>query len=188
MRRIATMLALTVASAVSACGQYTNFPARIKISGESNLVGEVSYQFDQSTSGVKVTATTKNPKLILIGEAGSVGATFDTMNITYQGVPDNFGSKSVNLKAGLRVDSSHNFERTVAADKTTVTKVIQGKGQMDLPIVSAEVVRVGNPFNNSGGYISAPISAVVTLQGIDDAGFPIDLQFGVPINFIRPGN
>jgi hypothetical protein len=188
MRRIAALIALTAASVGSACGQYTNFPARIKISGESNLSAEVNYQFESATGGTKVTATTKNPKLVLMGEAGSVGATFDTMNITYQGVPDNFGSKSVNLKAGLRVDSSHNFERTVAADKTTVTKMIPGKGQMDLPIVSAEVVRVGNPFNSAGGFISAPISAVVTLQGIDDAGFPVDIQFGVPINFIRPGN
>lgn len=178
MRRIAALIALTAASVVSACGQYTNFPARIHISGESNLVGEVTYTFD---SAGKAAIVAKNPKLVLIGEAGSVGATFDTMNITYQGVPDSFAAKSVNLKAGLRVDSSHNFEATPSAATTTMPKVIQGKGNMDLPVVTPDVI-------NAGRAMLTPITAVVTLQGIDDAGFPVDLQFGVPINFIRPGN
>jgi hypothetical protein len=178
MRRTAAMIALTVASVFSACGQYTNFPARVHISGESNLVGEVTYTTDAQG---KVTAVAKNPKLIVIGEAGSVGATFDSMNITYQGVPDTFAAKVVNLKTGLRVDSSHNFERTINPDKTIVTKMIPGKGNMDLPVVNPDVIR-------SGLTLLTPVTAVVTLQGIDDAGFPVDLQFGVPINFIRAGN
>jgi hypothetical protein len=40
----------------------------------------------------------------------------------------------------------------------------------------------------SGLTLLTPVTAVVTLQGVDDAGFPVDLQFGVPINFIRAGN
>ncbi|MBC7543093.1 MAG: hypothetical protein H7338_10210 [Candidatus Sericytochromatia bacterium] len=183
MRRIAVSLAIALTGLLSACGQYTNFPARIHISGESNLVGEVTYAFDSAN---KPAVTVKNPKLTLVGEAGSIGITFDKMNITYTGVPDTF--PKLNLTTGLRVDSSHNFERTVAGDKTIVAKLVQGKGVMDLPVVTPEVIKIGNPFNNAGGFISTPISAIVTLSGVDDALWPVEIQFGVPINFIRPGN
>jgi hypothetical protein len=49
------------------------------------------------------------------------------------------------------------------------------------PSVNPDVIR-------SGLTLLTPVTAVVTLQGVDDAGFPVDLQFGVPINFIRAGN
>ena len=188
MRRIAVSLAIALAGLASACGQYTNFPARIHISGESNLIGEVTYTFD---TGNKTNATVKNPRVTLIGEIGSVGATFDKMNVTYTGVPDSFPSKSINTTIGLRIDSSHQFAPVfdlTQGNKMIPKVIMQGKGQLDLPVITADVVKIGNPFNTGGGFISSPISAIVTLTGTDDAMWPVDLQFGVPINFVRPGN
>jgi hypothetical protein len=193
MRRTAALLALTVASVVSACGQYTNFPARVKIAGESNLVGEVTYTFSGTGTAANATATVKNPKLVLQGEPGSVGVTFDTMRIDYKGA-DSLQTKTVNLNIGLRVDSSHTvvtkFDNgsTNPPNKIVPTELKIGKGQLDLPVVSADVVRLGNPASPNGNFISSPITAVVTMSGIDDAGWPSELQFGVPINFVRPGN
>jgi hypothetical protein len=183
VRPIAFSLAIALTVFVTACGQYTNFPARIHVSGESNLIGEVLYAGDPA----KPTVTVKNPKLVLVGESGSIGATFDKMNITYTGVPDSFASKILNLTTGLRVDSSHQFEQIIdnkqPNNKIVPSKLINGKGGMDLPVITADVVKLGNPAG--GSFINVPISAVVTLTGTDDALWPVDLQFGVPINFVR---
>lgn len=169
------------ATMLSACGQYTNLPARIHPSGESNLLAEVSYAVDQN----KVTATVKNPTLVLQGEPGSVGATFNQMQITYTGVPANFEPKQVQLSTALRVDSSHRFEKDNDSQPADAkTKLLIGKGNMELPIVNGAIVSLGSPSNASGS-IASPISAVVILSGTDDAGWPVYVDIAVPVNFIR---
>ena len=86
LKRILPFLLACSLFSLASCGQFTNIPAQIKLGnshdkdGES-LVATVSYQVSQN----EVKAEIKNPKLVLEGEAGSIGATFDGIKIRYIG-------------------------------------------------------------------------------------------------------
>lgn len=175
MKKRMTLLALIL----SACGPYTNVPARLHVvqtDPSQPLVAEVQYKVDATG---KVEAIIRNPKLTIEGEAGSVGATFDTMRIEYVNAPSFLNPKEVTMAATLRVESSHNL----TTDEKGVSTIIKGKGTTELPVINGRIVELGNP-RSAQGSIGSPIHAKVTLGGIDDAGLPVSLEVGVPINFI----
>jgi hypothetical protein len=161
-----------LASLVAGCGLYTNIPAQIKISPstDSTISASVTYTVDQS----RISAEIKNPKISLEGEPGSIGVTYDTITISYLPESLSLNPKVVTITGSVRVASSHQFDKD--------GNVIVGKGQVELPIISSHVVELGNPL--SQGRINSQISAKVTLQGVDDAGWPASLDIYVPINFL----
>lgn len=153
------------------CGLYTNIPAQIKMSPTADgLVASVTYQVDQSN----IAAEISNPKLVLEGEPGSIGVTYDTITIDYLPAQLNLNPRTVRITGSVRVPSSHQLD---AENKVTV-----GKGEIILPIISSHVVELGNPL--AQGRINSQISAKVTLEGFDDAGWPARLEIYVPINFL----
>lgn len=161
-----SIVALT-SMTINACGQFTNFPAQYHIAGTSNLTATVSYPPTGSTGGTGVVAVL--PKLVVKGEPGSVGATFDQMDVSYN-TADITASKS---EISFRVDSSHFRDNS--------GNVIVDGGSIDLPVISPKVIDYGR--RQSVGNISAR----VTLSGTDDAGWPTSLQVNVPIVFIPGG-
>ncbi len=149
----------TLGFIISSCGQYTNFPGQFHVSGTSDLVAEISYD---SSKNAKI----KLPKLIIKGEPGSIGATFESMNINY-GTAD---ISSYNVPVSFRIDSSHFRD-----EKDNV--VVSG-GTYDLPVISAKVIEYGKRVNVNN------LNATITLTGSDDANWPTTLQIGVPIIFL----
>ncbi|PIQ26747.1 hypothetical protein COW36_00670 [bacterium (Candidatus Blackallbacteria) CG17_big_fil_post_rev_8_21_14_2_50_48_46] len=163
---------LLLASVVAGCGLYTNIPAQVKISPGTNggLRASVTYTVDQS----RISAEVKNPTLVLEGEPGSIGVTYDTINIEYLPQSLTLNPRVVRITGSVRVGSSHQFDKD--------GKPIPAKGEVELPIISSHVVELGNPL--SQGRINSQISAKVTLEGTDDAGWPASLDVYVPINFL----
>lgn len=163
---------LFFALVLAGCGLYTNIPAQIKIASASDagLKASVTYTVDQN----RISAEVKNPTLVLEGEPGSIGVTYDTINIEYLPPSLNLNPRVIRITGSLRVPSSHQFDKD--------GNVIVGKGQIELPVISSHVVELGNPLSQS--RINSQISAKVTLEGVDDAGWPASLDVYVPINFL----
>lgn len=163
---------LFLAAALAGCGLYTNLPAQIKVApaSDAGLKASVTYTVDQS----RISAEIKNPTLVLEGEPGSIGVTYDTINIEYLPASLNLNPRVIRITGSVRVGSSHQFDKD--------GKVMAGKGQIELPIISSHVVELGNPLSPS--RINSQISAKVTLEGVDDAGWPASLDVYIPINFI----
>lgn len=157
---------LTVSSLVSACGPFTNFPAQYRIGGTSNLTAVVEYPATGATGG-SGSGKAKLPKLVLKGEPGSVGATFDTMVIKYN-VPD---LAQVSMPVSVRIDSSHFRDKDGS--------VIAESSAVDLPVISPKVITYGS--RQGAGNISAQVE----LNGTDDAGWPTSLTVSVPIVFLQ---
>lgn len=157
--------------ATLSCGYYTNVPAQIKqVSTGEGLSASVNY----TVSAAQVAATVKNPKLVLEGEAGSIGVTYDTMKIEYQPPNLPLNPISITIATSMRVASSHQLDKD--------NKVTQGRGEVELPVISSRIVELGNPLAQS--RINTQISAKVTLSGVDDAGFNSSIDVYVPINFL----
>jgi len=151
---------------INACGQFTNFPAQYHISGTSNLVATVAYPPSGATgTGVVVTL----PKLIIKGEPGSVGATFNQMDVSYN-TADITAAKS---EVTFRVDSSHFRDAT--------GNVIVDGGAAELAVISPKVIEYGRRQNASN------LTARVVLSGTDDAGWPTEMPVNVSIVFIPGG-
>ncbi|MFN8575421.1 MAG: hypothetical protein U0354_01055 [Candidatus Sericytochromatia bacterium] len=166
MKKILLSLVALSSMTISACGQFTNFPAQYHIAGNSNLVATVSYPPSGATgSGVVVNL----PRLVIKGEPGSVGVTFNQMDISYN-TPDITASKT---EVTVRVDSSHFRDNN--------GNVIVDGGSAELPIISPKVIDYGKRQNASN------ITAKVTLSGSDDAGWPTELTANVAIVFVPGG-
>lgn len=158
---------ITLSSMIlSSCGQYTNFPAQYHVAGNSNLVATIGYPATGSTNNsVAITL----PKLVVKGEPGSVGATFDQIDVSYN-TADITASKS---EITFRVDSSHFRDNS--------GNVVVDGGAIDLPVISPKVIEYGRRQGASN------ISARVTLSGTDDAGWPTSLPVNVAIVFLPGG-
>jgi hypothetical protein len=159
-------------SLFTGCGLYTNLPAQIKVAPatDAGIRASVTYTVDQS----RISAEVKNPTLLLEGEAGSIGVTYDSISVEYLPASLNINPRVIKIAGSVRVASSHQFDKD--------GKTIIGKGQIELPVISSHVVELGNPL--SQGRINSQISAKVTLSGVDDAGWPASLDVYVPINFL----
>jgi len=143
-----------------ACGLYTNVPAQYHVSGDSDMVATVTYDTAKN-------ATVKLPKLVIAGEPGSIGVTFNSMSITY-----NTGEvAAANIPITLRVDSSH------LRDKEGKLEI--GKGSIQIPVVNPRIIEIGRRQGVSN------IAATISISGNDDAGWPTSFDIGgVPIVFI----
>jgi hypothetical protein len=159
IKKIMLTFAGTLGMIISACGQYTNLPAQYHVSGTSDLIAQISYDSTKN-------AIVKLPKLTIKGEPGSIGATFETMSISYSGG----GLANISLPVSFRVDSSHFRDEK--------DNVIVGGGTYDLPVVSPRVIEYGKSTS------AANISATVVLSGSDDANWPTTLQVSIPIVFV----
>lgn len=147
-------------SFISSCGQYTNFPAQYHIDGANSILnGSVTYGKD--------TSTVKQPKIVIKGEPGSVGITFEKASIKYS-VGD--VSPVPNMAVSYRVDTSNFFEKD--------GKVVQGTGSFELPVISQKVIQIGKTASQN-------IYAEVTLSGTDDAAWPAEIKINVPIYFVQ---
>jgi hypothetical protein len=144
---------------ISGCGQYTNIPAQYHIAGTSDLVATITY-----AGG---TATVKEPKVTVKGEPGSIGATFESMDISYTSDI----AAVTNVPVSFRVDSSALPDSTGNVTPSTNT--------FELPVISSKVIELGR--RQSQGNISAR----VILHGTDDANWPSDLSVNVPIVFLQ---
>lgn len=172
--KIKNFLLILLSGITLGCGYYTNVPAQYHIvqSADTSLTGEVAYSF----TGTSYTYTVKNPKLMLEGEPGSIGLTFDTLTIEY--TPESVAQKlpPVTILTTFRLGSSHFRDGS--------GNLIKGTGVEEIPVISSKVAAYGS----SQLEIIPQISARVSLKGLDDAGFPVDITFGVPINFIKAGS
>ncbi|MFN8671941.1 MAG: hypothetical protein U0457_07660 [Candidatus Sericytochromatia bacterium] len=151
---------LVVASSfIFSCGQYTNFPAQYHVDGVNSILnGSVTYGKD--------TVTVKQPKIVMKGEAGSIGVTFEKASIKYS-VGD---VTAASLGVSYRIDSSHNLDKD--------NKVVVGQGSFELPIINQKVIEVGKRASQN-------IFAEVTLTGSDDAALPAEIRLSIPIYFIQ---
>lgn len=162
---------LFLMAALAGCGLYTNVPAQIQLDAPpDSIVATVDYKVQQGT----ITAEIKNPTITLVGEPGSIGVTYDEISIEYLPSGLNLNPPTVVIAGSIRVPSSHQFDENGNA--------IPGKATTELPIISSQVVALGSP--NTDGRINSQISAKITLNGTDDAGFPSSYTFFIPINFL----
>lgn len=166
-------LVLTAALTTS-CGYYTNIPAQIKVSTTQSNVATVTY----SASGDSVAAEVKNPVIALEGEPGSIGVTYNKITIDYLPESLQLNPRKVVITGSIRVPSSHQFDEN--------NKVVVGRVETELPIISVQIVQLGSPGSQT--RITSQISARVTLEGTDDAGFPASKELFVPINFVSTSN
>lgn len=157
--KIKLLLSSILLSITASCGQFTNLPAQYHVDGTSEFVAIVTYDSNKN-------ATVKLPKIKVKGEPGSIGASFDTMNITY-----NVGDVSATqVSVAYRIDSSHFRDEK--------GNIIVGGGTFELPVVSPRVIDYGKRQGASN------IAAKVVLSGLDDANWQTTLEFGVPIVFV----
>lgn len=166
MKSIKFLLSMSIvltSALTTACGPFTNFPAQYRIGGTSNLTAVIEYP----ATGASGNGKARLPKLVLRGEPGSVGATFDSMVVKYN-VPD---LAQVTMPVSVRIDSSHFRDKDGG--------VIAESSAVDLPVISPKVITYGS--RQGAGNISAEVE----LNGTDDAGWPTALKVNVPIVFLQ---
>lgn len=190
MKRLLSSFAAVLT--LSSCGMYTNIPAQVFVASvkPANLI----YQ-KPDADGFRA-ITMEAPEVTLRGEPGSIGATFSQMKISYfktdsnsQGLPSAVASgdiAGVNTFLTVHVPSS-NFPSDPGANPMDVTqtgKMIQaGTITTSVPVVTRHVEDYGMNLTN---YANAALTAEVIWTGTDDAGFPTEVRFHVPITFNGP--
>lgn len=177
MKRV--LLSLSAALAVAGCGLYTNIPAQIHVSE----VKPATVTYDQADASGGRAAKTEQGQLTLIGDPGSIGATFEEMTIDYLEINKAPVAKTelppMDLRMSVRVTSS-NFPTDIKQplQQAAVGVSVQaGTGTVTLPVVTRFVEQYGLRTNVGA------LTAQVQLSGFDDAGLPIKLAVYVPIIF-----
>lgn len=183
-----TMLApLALAAALAGCGTFTNVPAMISV--KDLKPGVLTYQFTNATAGAREIKIDQ-PTVTLAGQPGSIGVTYDRMLVTYldaqtEAPVDRAKLPPLSLRSTFRIDSSALPGPTGATGLIDQTKLGQqvfvSSTVLTLPVVNSYVEQYGLTVFSPG------VTAQVVLQGSDDAGFPADLAFYVPISFIGNG-
>ncbi|HEY9723744.1 MAG TPA: hypothetical protein V6D47_17155 [Oscillatoriaceae cyanobacterium] len=191
MKRL--LLILGTALSCASCGLFTNVPAQVHV--ENVTPGTIDYTIASATQSAVYKET--QPTATIVGEPGSIGVTFTTMDVQYADPTNNLtpkplDSKSVaplELRFTVRVDSSNYPADPAAAQPIDQTKIGQqvnvGKTTITLPVITRQVETFGDQKLNYG---DAGITAEVTLSGTDDAGFPASVQLDIPITFTGPQN
>lgn len=190
MKRLLTSAAavLTLAS----CGMYTNVPAQVFVA--SVKPASLSYQKPDADGFREIKI--ESPEVTLRGEPGSIGATFSQMRISYyktdsnsNGLPSQVGNgdvAAVNTFLTIHVPSS-NFPSDPSGNPMDVTQTGQmiqvGSVTTQVPVVTRHVEDYGMNLTN---YANAALTAEVVWTGTDDAGFPTEVRFHVPITFHGP--
>lgn len=178
-KNVLRTILLTMATGLltlSSCGQFTNLPAQVKLGTSSekiDLGATVTYKIDDKNIAVEAS----NPTLILEGEAGSVGVTYNELTIEYLPKDLPLGTRVLTVAVNVRVPSSHKFDKD--------GNIVQGRTELTIPVVSNQIIGLGDP--NAPNRIRSQISAKVSLSGTDDAGIFSVFDTFVPINFITTG-
>ncbi len=192
MKRLLGMsLVLGLVAPVTSCGWYTNVPAQIHV--KSVAPSSITVNYKEPGAGAKATyeATISDAVLTLAGDPGSIGATFYSVNVTFTNGTSQDGNGNPATASGLSkqaIDMSLRVEPSVyredprkdelGTEKWEAGKLIIGTGQMSLgAIVNRQVLDYG--FQRT----SHAVTALVTLNGYDDAKFPTSITVNVPITF-----
>lgn len=181
------VMAVTLAGSIAGCGFYTNLPAQVFVA--TVKPGNVIFE-PPDTRGIRAVKIT-NPEVMLRGELGSIGATFNAMNAKYylsSGSPANAADlPSLNMGLTFRVDSSN-----LPADVNTAEAVVQaeigqritpGRTTFELPVITRHVEQFGLKSGSTGDGNAAAVYASVSLKGFDDANFAIQVDVFAPITF-----
>lgn len=180
----AALAPLALAAALPGCGTFTNVPAMINVQDLKPAV--LTYQFTNGTAGAREIKIDQ-PTVTLVGQPGSIGVTYDRMIVTYldaqtEAPADRNKLPPLSLRSTFRVASSALPGTTGASGLIDQTKVGQqvfaSSTTITLPVVNSYVEQYGLSLFTPG------VTAQVQLQGSDDAGFPADLAFYVPISFV----
>lgn len=177
MKRL-SILVSTVAL-LAGCGMYTNLPAQIRV-GE---VKPAKVTFEKpDASGVRE-VNIEQGTVTLIGEPGSIGVTYEKMNIDYLAINESTVPQGelppMDLRMSVRVGSS-NFPGDVKGplEQDKIGQTVQaGVGTFTVPVVTKFVEQYGLKTNVGA------LTAQVRLSGQDDAGLPADMVLYVPIVF-----
>lgn len=151
---------VATSSFLSSCGQFTNFPAQYHVDGANSIL-------NASVTYGKDTTTVKQPKIVLKGEPGSIGITFEKASIKYS-VGD--VTAVPNMGVSYRLDSSNFMDKD--------GKITVGTGTFELPVVNQKVIQLGQTASQN-------IFAEVTLSGTDDAAWPAEIKMSIPIYFAK---
>lgn len=187
MRSIHTLVAAAaLLTSLGGCGAYTNIPAQIVVAEVKP--GKVTYTVT-NTDGAKQTSI-EEPSVTLRGDPGSLGVTYNTMNVKYYDIASNqLPSTSIpSMKLGLtvRVESSVFPNDPLAVGEMNLGDVGQkdyvGRYSFSPPILTRHVEEYGASSDLTKGN-QAAVYAEVELVGADDANWPADLIFFVPIIF-----
>ena len=179
------VVGVALASLASGCGWYTNIPAAIVAVGVTP--GRVLYEKKSN----EVITTITNPKVTFRADPGSVGATFDLIDVTY--VRNDGRTKTdaallpaMVLGATVRVDGSVYPDNPLAAgplDQTKVgTNVFVGRFEYEIPVITRHVEAYGSRSSGNEANANA-IYAQCIFRGADDANWPIEATVIAPIVF-----
>ncbi|HBN09133.1 MAG TPA: hypothetical protein DD435_10960 [Cyanobacteria bacterium UBA8530] len=171
----AKILALLSGILLVGCGPFTNAPAQLHV----KTINPSSVTVNYKTDGEGVTTTAyENPTILIEGEPGSVGATFNRAMIIYR---DSNGKEIPNTTLpSLDLDVSIDVGTSNYRDPADTKKILLGNGSWLAPIVTRHLIDYGLKKSND----PAAVSADITLAGKDYAWFPISLHISVPIAFV----
>gem|GEM_PF-1697689 len=183
-------VASVLAASVGACGFYTNVPAQISVVNVKP--GQITYNRDSGKLAIEY----EQPEMNLRVEHGSIGATFNKMNVAYfysNGAKADTEVPPLNLGMTVRVDTGV-YPTNIRADAPEAVdpaqvgnKVLAPITKVNVPILTRHVTQFGLKSELPTGNAAA-IYAVVNLTGYDDANFETRLEAFVPITFIgQPG-
>lgn len=161
---------------LAGCGWYTNVPAQIRVQNvEPATVGVVfANNVGQFT----------NPTITAMGEQGSIGVTYHTATIAYYesstATKNKIDGLSANTNINMRVEGSFlKSYPTAGQGATQPNEFVVGSGKAVLPIVNQAVLSYATSTSPKPGTITA----YVVLDGTDDAKYPTQLKFYIPITF-----
>lgn len=175
------LLALTTVLTLPACGMYTNVPAQVQVV----TVKPARVTYTTADAAGKREIQVENAEVTLRGDLGSIGVTYDPMTVRY------YKSAGTQVEANLisplttyltmRVESSNFPSSTTEGVELAQTgqKVVAGQSSVALPVVTRHV----EDYGMSSSTNASMITAEVTWNGTDDAGFPSTLIIHVPITF-----
>ncbi|MDB5096005.1 MAG: hypothetical protein JWM80_426 [Cyanobacteria bacterium RYN_339] len=183
MKRFLPIIVAALA-ALPGCGYFTNIPAQVvvaEVKAASLVYGEGT-----TANSIKI----DSPEAVLRTDPGSVGVTFNSINVTYYKI-DGTAVAATDLpplKLGMtcHVDGSQ-YPSNPLDPANSITqadqghKVWVGRTTVTLPIVTRHVEQYGGRTTNDGNQ--AGIFAKIVMNGVDDANFDSSITFFVPIVF-----
>lgn len=192
MRQLLTAftLPLTLAATLSGCGWYTNIPAQITVMEVKP--GRVT--LGPVVDGVHTT-TVEDPSVTLRAEPGSIGATFNSMDVVYYrdlGYANNQAILAGNHLPALHVGLSFHVDSSnFPSNPMIVNPIEQGDvgakvyvGQYTFtPAVMTRLVEQYGLITSGDEANQPGIYAACSLHGVDDANFNAELEFSIPITY-----
>jgi hypothetical protein len=175
---------IAAVAALPGCGYFTNVPAQIVVAE----VKPATLVYGEGTTGN--TIKIDSPEATLRTDAGSIGATFNSIYVQYYDInrAPIATTKLPQLQLGMtvRVEGSQ-YSSNPLDPANAITQAEQGqkvwfgRTTVPLPIVTRHVEQYGGDTTSTGNQ--AGIWAMVTMKGVDDANFDTSLIFYVPIMF-----